>query len=316
MDKKTGNLDDFCVKVKKALISYFKDSYNINIQSVQKTNGVVLQGVTISKMEQNIAPTIYMDEYYEFYQNGRTFSDIMKEIIKVYEDNELNGNFDVNFFCDYEKVKGKLCYKLINYELNQELLKEVPYIRFLDLAVVCFCMILNDTIGSGSILIHNNHLKIWKVSKDTLFEDAKKNMPKIFPMEMKNMTEVIEELFLQGKREESMESPIQLGELQQSSLQMFVLTNKSKLNGASAILYDHVVEDIATLFGKNLYILPSSIHEVILIPQNSEIEETHLSRMVNEVNETQLRADEILSNHAYLYTRANNQITSLPLIPE
>ncbi len=327
---KTDILENFCNQAKIALSDYYKEDYDINIQNIRKTNGIILKGLTISKKDQNIVPTIYLNDYYESFKNGKSFADIISNIICVYEDNKMTDELDVEFFHEYEKVRKKLCYKIVNYEMNRELLEDVPHFKFLDLAVVCYCIIINDFIGSGSILIHYNHIRTWGISEKILFEDAKSNMPRLFPMEMKNMTDVIQELFLTDKEENPtsdthVESIIpdstqrvttQLEELKDSSLQMYVLTNKSKLNGASSMLYENVLEDIATLFERDIYILPSSIHEVILIPKNDDIEETYLSRMVNDVNETQLKTEEILSNHAYLYKKDSKQILSLPLIPE
>ncbi len=325
---KTDLFEDFCDKVINALSDYYKEDCEIRIQNVRKTNGIMLKGLTISRKNQNIIPTVYLDNYYEAFVHGKSFTDIISNIISIYEDNSVINDFDFNFFQDYERVKNKICYKLINYEMNRELLDDVPYLKFLDLAIVCHCIIINDFMGSGSVLIHRNHVSEWGIEDERLFQDAKNNMSRMFPVEMKNITDIIRDMFISDKNDALYKTNIeshndiaqcfsnQLEEMKKSSIQMYVLTNKSKMNGASCILYENVMEEIALLFEKDIYILPSSIHEVILIPQNDDVDEVCLSRMVNEVNQTQLKTEEILSNHAYLYKKDLKQILSLPLIPE
>ena len=330
MINKEKEFQEFCKKTEKALSDYYGEEYQINIQKVRKTNNIILTGITITQKEKNIAPTIYLEPYFEIYSSGMTFGEIIKRVIKVYEDNKWNHDIDVDFFNDYESVKKKVCYKLINYELNEELLKEVPYIRYLDLAIVFYCIIVNDYIGNGSILIHNNHMKLWKVDTDILLQDAHNNMPRIYPPELKSMTDVMKEMFrqekednceyeCQSKQDISFSSSVvctQIEQMEESSLQMYVLTNKSRLHGAAVILYENILSDMAMFFENDLYILPSSVHEVIIVPKYEDVDEAYLSQMVNEVNETQLRTEEVLANHAYLYLQEEKQIIALPLIPE
>ena len=90
---------------------------------------------------------------------------------------------------------------------------------------------------------------------------------------------------------------------------MYVLTNESKLNGAACILYENVLYDFAQKLGADLYILPSSVHEVILLPKLSMFEKDELVNMVKEVNTEGVAADEVLSDHVYEYNRTERLIT-------
>lgn len=297
------DIEEFCERVEDALMDYYGNGCKIRNLKVRKTNNVVLNGISITQEDRNISPTIYMEPYYNSYLSGFPFSEVIKHVIRVYEDNKVTDDVDVDFFEDYESVKRKLCYKLINYDLNRELLEDVPYIRYLDLAIVFHCMVMNDLLGNGSILIHNNHMESWKVDTEQLFEDASKNMPKLFPPEFQSMEDIVKEIYDPGVIGGTM-------------YPMYVLTNKSKINGAATILYQDVLHTLSEDLHGDFYILPSSVHEVILVPRHMDIEEERLSQMVREVNETQLQAEEVLSDHAYCYLMEQNQVISLPLIPE
>ena len=80
---------------------------------------------------------------------------------------------------------------------------------------------------------------------------------------------------------------------------MWVLTNELGIYGATAMLYDGVLEEAGEKWEQNFYIIPSSVHELILLLEEWDMEQLDL--MIKEVNEREVKDDEILSDHAYLY---------------
>ena len=162
---------------------------------------------------------------------------------------------------------------------------------------------MDDRIGKGTILIRNEHLDIWKIEKDILIRDSLRNMPVMFPAEMINMADLLRELY---------DDPAQLI---CGKLPMYVLTTRARMYGAAAILYSGQLEAIAREVEDDFYLLPSSIHEIIILPKKYGTDEEYLSQMVDEINHEQVDIEEILSNHAYLYSRLTKEITLLPLIP-
>lgn len=326
VNKKEIEFKKFCEKTEEALNKHYGGDSKIKLQKVRKTNDVLLTGVTIMRENENISPTIYLEPYYEALINGMSFSEIMQHIVDVYEENRVQKDIDISFLENYDRVKRKICFKLINYRMNLELLKDVPHIKYLDLAIVFYCVVLNEQLGNGSILVHNEQLKNWNVELKELMTEAMVNMMKYYPPQMKDMMNIIEEIYRQNKdetldfagdmeeREALLKAPFQ--NIGDSDVKMYVLTNSSRLNGASAILYIDLLEEIGQYFKKDYFILPSSIHEVILIPWKEDISSDFLSEMVSEINTTELKKEEILSNHAYLYSIQKKKIISLPLIPE
>ena len=300
---KDMSYETFCERMRDILQQYYGVEAEVKLQTVQKVNGVLLRGITVRHEGQTIMPTLYLEYYYDEYNSSVPLHDVVHHFILEYEKAKIEDDFDIGFFEFYDRVKPHLGYKLINYAMNKDLLKEIPHKRYLDLAIVCYCNIVDDRIGKGTILIRNEHLDIWKVEKDILIRDALKNMPVIFPPELINMADLLKELY---------DDP---AELICRKLPMYVLTTKLRMYGAAAILYSGQLEAIAREVEDDFYLLPSSIHEIIILPKKYGTDEEYLSQMVDEINHEQLDIEEVLSNHAYLYSNLTKEITSLPLIP-
>ncbi len=297
------NYETFKTSTVTSLQKYFGDHVTVSLHSVTKNNNIQLDGLTIQQPSVNIAPTVYLNYYYEDYLSGKTLSSILDDIIASYQDNLPKVNMDLSFFTDYSKVKYHIIYKLIHYEQNLELLEDVPHFRFLDLAVVFCCFLPNTPNGNATILIHNHHLDFWGVTADLLYELAIKNTPILLPYELKSMGEVLKSMCQEFPAVSC--DPDVLSDLPM----MYVLSNKIKLYGASAILYPDVLSDFAKSQNSDLYILPSSIHEVLLIPKDEHTNVSDLNQIIQEVNASQVLEEEILSNHVYFFERASGFIT-------
>ncbi len=149
-------------------------AYQVRVQSITKNNNTRLDGLTILTDELNISPTIYLNHYYRQYEHGKTAEQICEEILAIYRDNCPASNIDISFFTDYDKLKDHIIFKLVHYERNKNLLECVPYIRFLDLALVFCCLVDASPSGTATILIYHQHLQLWHLDRDTLYQLATK----------------------------------------------------------------------------------------------------------------------------------------------
>lgn len=282
------------------------ENYRVKLNDVMKNNGVVLRGITLMQDDSNISPTIYLNPYYDAYENGdTTLGTVIDEVIDTYERNKINRSIDMKFFLNYETVKSRIIFKLINTEKNRELLKDVPYIPFHDLSIVFQCLVSEERFGNASILIHNVHLQLWKVNARELYERALENTPLLQGYELADMNTVLEEMkALGGIDDEGIEDMHQ-------EVPMYVLSNKSRVNGASCILYKDILKDFAMVVDKDLYVLPSSIHEVILLPADGTQESGQLKEMVREINQSQVEEEEVLSDSVYYYRRSDDSFFCL-----
>lgn len=275
---------------------------NITINHVIKNNGCEMDGLVIMEKGKDIAPTIYLDSFYELYTNGENIKNIIRQIEVIYEQNKNNVTFDVNILKHFDTIKDKIVYKVVNYRSNEKLLEQVPHKRILDLAVVFYCLLDNEYGRSATALIYNNNLKNWNVTIDDVYKAALKNTPDLLHSKISSMAALFEKCGVNVDGEE-----VDLKDYVPSD--MYVLTNESKLNGAACILYENVLYDFAQKLGADLYILPSSVHEVILLPKLSMFKKDELVNMVKEVNTEGVAADEVLSDHVYEYNRTERLIT-------
>lgn len=289
--------DTFKTTILNSLSAYYGDDYTLTIRSIPKNNQVLLDGLTIQEKNRNISPTIYLNPYYAKFQNGTSLFAIVEEIKNIYAMNRPTENVDVRFFTDFENVKDRICMKLVHYEKNRELLKGVPHIRYLDLAIVFYCLISLIPGESATIQIHSNHIRHWDVTPEDLLVLAKENTPKLLPYYLDDIFSILTDL----------------GDLLEYSKKrtqpLFVLTNSEKLFGAAAILYPNLLSSIANRMERDFILFPSSIHEVLLLPVSKETPLSNYHSMITEINQTHLEPEEILSDHAYFYNRKTGLIT-------
>jgi len=275
--------------------------FSVTLQDIVKNNDTHLDGMTILAEQSNISPTIYLNYYYEQYLHGKSFSAICDDILRSYHKNTPAGKIDISFFTDFQKVKKHLIFKLVNYERNRCLLAKVPHVRYLDLAIVFHCLLKTPDNGYATILIHHPHLAFWNISQQELFDLAMKNTPKLLHYELHNMSDILATMFHEEAPDLTNDNFL--------PIPMYVLSNASKLNGSGCILYKDLLSDIADRLKSDFYIIPSSVHEVLLIPSKHAASPQELSSMVREVNAAQLSKEEILSDHVYYYSRSTGKIS-------
>ena len=291
------NFENFITTVTNTVSDRMGAHYSVSTHNVTKNNGVILTGILIKANGNfSVAPTIYLNPYYDAYEKGdTTFGTVIDEVIDTYERNKINRSIDMKFFLNYETVKNRIIFKLINTERNRELLQDIPHIPFHDLSIVFQCLVSAEEFSNATILIRNAHMQLWKVNARELYERALENTQMLQGYELADMKSVLEEMKARGEA-----GDCEIEDIQQE-VPMYVLSNKSRVNGAACILYKDVLKDFAMVTGKDLYILPSSIHEVILLPADGTQESELLKMMVKEINQSQVEAEEVLSDSVYIY---------------
>lgn len=262
------------------------------LEQVEKNNGVMLDAVLIKGKEEKIFPTIYLEEFYEAYEQGADLEGIAEHIFCEEEKRKQGIDFSLEQFENYEIARTRVYYKLINYKMNERMLKRIPYVKYLDLAVVFYYRMESGCFRGGSILIQNNNLDTWGITKNQLLEDAAVNTSRKLPYSFQGMESLIAELTGQEEIQNSQEEEF-----------MYVLTNEEKYFGAAALLYPHVLAHIGSVLKKNFFVLPSSVHECILVPDLGHYTRLELMKMVREVNQNQVEEEEILSYEIYYYDR-------------
>lgn len=207
---------------------------------------------------------------------------------------------DMRHFLNYGSVRNSIVYKLINTDKNRETLEDIPHMEFLDLSIVFQCMVESQEIGTATILIHNARTKLWGISAEELYRAATENTPRLRSYELKGMKEMLCEIMQKENVEERFDCEELVQELEYG-IPMYVLSNKYRVEGATCILYPNLLRDFSCSIGGSFYIIPSSIHEVLLIPADNTDNCEGLRETIKEVNDTQLIEEEILSYSLYYY---------------
>ena len=271
----------------------------VYVHPVLKNNGSIYDGLVILDPIFNMSPTIYLNPYFHRYLDGVSLEDIYEDILNVYEKNIPKEDFDISMFRDYTKAKERIVMKLINAEKNKYLLKSVPHILIYDLAIVFVCNVSDVMNEYAAILIYNQHLSLWNVDTDALYEVAKINSPKLLPPHLDNLHDVFQHI-----TDESLPFLEELG--------INILTNHKKVYGATCMVYPDLLEEIADIFEDDVIIIPSSVHDLLVFPKNNlprgyTLEDIDI--MIQDVNETELTDSEVLSDHVYCYHRDTKKIT-------
>ena len=273
------------------------------IHRVTKNNGIVLDGIVIMKNGSNFSPTIYLNGYYSMYLSGCELDEIVRRVYDIYLNSIGNVTIPDDFFMSFEKLRNNVAFRVINYERNEKLLENIPFRRFKNLAIVYFVVIDDIEEGRGIVTIYNNHVGYWNISEDILYNCAMINTPRLYPAEIKPMNQVVSDMILKESNEDNIEELIAHVNRMNEEFPMYVLTNSYRSYGASCMLYDGLLMKFARHIEADLYIVPSSVHEIILIPVDGDVTKEGLDEMVRNVNSTELSKEEILSDTAYLFTR-------------
>lgn len=299
----------------KEMGNLFPDA-KVECQTVLKNNDEKYDGLIVMKPEECCYPTIYLNEYYKPDITPDDMLDILFEIFQIVETN--NATFRVqeilNNFKEFEYIKNQITYVLVNKEFNKERLKDTVYRDFMDMAIIYKI----DIDRTASITILNKHIENWGVTEEDLFNAAKENTPKIYPVEVEKMVDIIESTmkkkseghFSEFKEVFKLVSGISFEEfVSRYENSGIVVTNNAKHLGAAVCLYDGVLEKLTDKFSENPLIVMSSVNEFLIYERNEKMEKT-LFDIVKDTNQSMERT-EILSNNVYEYDKESKKLRIL-----
>ncbi|WP_036611690.1 DUF5688 family protein [Oribacterium sp. P6A1] len=240
----------------------------------------------------HIGVNVNLDSIFQSYINGSDYSTVVNNASKAIEAGLNNiPVIDMDNLTNYDVMKDKLTMEVISAERNADMLKNVPHENMEDMAVVYKFILESNGEERSSILVTNNLMNQFGITHEKLHEDAMTNAPEIRPSEIRGMSEVMSSMMGQGM----------FPEIPPEEEQMFVAGVSDNIHGAGVIAYPNFFEQAAEKLGGDYYILPSSIHEILLVKDNGQMNAADLETMVREVNATQVAPEEQLTNHVYHY---------------
>ena len=302
------SFDEFKEYVVSHITKYLPDSYSgasIELNEVVKNNDTKQTGLII-RSEANIAPSIYLESFYDKYQHGAGIDDILSELANLRTSIEPEQDFDITRITEFNQVKDKISCRLCNAGMNQELLSECPHTLVEALEVTYTVELGKHSDGVMSAPITNSLLEHFGITTEELHALAMENLSKA-DYEFKSMRDMLAEMM--SSYGLSADNPIDyMLPPDEEEPSMYVLTNHEKVWGATALLNRGLLKDISDRLGGDFIVLPSSVHECIILPKHGEFDRNTLESMVQEVNAREVMPEERLSNMVYVYDSQSKEL--------
>lgn len=267
------NITDFTKEIEERL----EKEVNFTIKKIVKNNDITLNGIVFA--DRNISAVVYIEDLFNAYNNGKTIDEVIDMAINILNNN--NESFDFTNFTNFDNIKDKLSLRLINAEKNKEVIKTCPYKEYLD-----FALIININVeNNGVVKVNNALLNRWNKSFDEVFEIALNSTKPVIKSVAKILGLDVEDI-------------------------MYMITNENSCFGSAAMLYNNnePLKELAEKFDNDLYIFPSSVHEIIVTPVISDNSD-YLHSMAKNINNTIVSGSDYLSDNVYKYDRKTNKIS-------
>ena len=290
----------FLFTITAGLQSTYSADEKVTVQTIEQKHTAKIKTVSVYHKGKRATPWVYMAPFYRMYQHGYSMESIQKELKNVLDMVTENKTVEGEIFTKFECAAVCLGIRLIPYQKNQSFLALVPHRRILDFAVVYQLVFEGPDTMMGAAVVYQDHCRIWEVTEDILFQTAISSMIRRFPPALNSVEALI------GITDFAQESEFP---------HLFALTNNRAFFGASVILYPGVLRQASKKLGGAYYILPSSVHEVLLLAKSNGEEEAkeenvpmQLREIVEEVNLTDAVSTDFLSNHVYVYDPETDEV--------
>lgn len=302
------NFETFMESIKKHIKEYLPESYQdaqVTIREQQKLNNRYM-GLTVIRPGDDRIPTINLtDLYRQSYENPRfRITDVLEQISQIIQ--REPERFDVSRLTQYKEAKKHLFMRVSNIEENLQVLDNVPYVERADLAITFHIAVEENEAGRASAIVTNNMMENFGVTRNQLYKDALENSSFIAPVMIDNLGELvgrmeIEEMEARGASEEEIRKAEERIYVESQYNPMFVVTNETLLYGGSAIFYPGVMDELGEVLNGDFFILPSSVHETLVVPDNGRISCHELKAMVMAINEKEVAPEDRLADEVYHY---------------
>ena len=279
------NYDEFKDVVTEKFSEYFPEeyrNYEMNVHTVYRTNEI-LDGISFRRPDQAIAPTVYIQDMYRDYRSCNDLDDVMQRTAELYVEKTKSADMDISLF---DQVPTDRIYMtLINAADNAELLADSPHREFQDLAITYRILVSRNDVGMMSTRINSGLAARYNLTEPDLYAIAYENTERLFPSVVCPMNDILRALMESDNYSDAMIDEV----LEDNNL--YVVTNNQQISGATAVLYEENLQQIADTYGCDLYVIPSSIHEMLVLPETDTSAGfiDQLAEIVCEVNKTAVK---------------------------
>lgn len=302
MERKNG-FEEFVENVKDRIKDYLPGKYEnavIEVSRHEKINESYL-GMCVWTGGNAASPILNLEMYYALCQGGLTgMEDVIRRMADIVQENTIP--VDLSLVTDYGRTKENLFIRVCDAGRNGELLKNIPHTRIDDLAVTYHILRSIDAGGMSSMTVTSQMMADLGITKEQLHQDAIENSPRLFPPMIENIGTMLRlfEMKAAGLEEEDI-SEIRKTMDQDMQIPMLVVTNREQINGASALFYPGILDQVGKMMGEGYFILPSSVHEWIIVPDREGFDANEMQVMIMDANQNAVTPDIQLGDEAYHY---------------
>lgn len=296
------NINEFMEMAKENILTMLpKDltkDLTIEQNTVTKMNDQILYGLTMRREGEDAAPTIYMNDLFDRYMNGDPFKPMMAEVCQQYLDALVSRPEIATEELTFDRIKDNLTIRVMEAKRNSKFLEDVPYMNMGNgFVAICDIKVVEDNSGYWRTTINHGLEQENNYDRKEIFKAAIENSQIKEPVVM---TTMMEQLFGDSDRN-LLDFDGMIPET--SKDHMYIISNKEGMLGASAFFYPGIREKIAEKLGEGFYAIPSSVHEVLVIPESCAPPIKDLADMVYEANHSVVNPNEVLSDNIFHYDK-------------
>lgn len=295
--------------IREFLPEEIRESVAVSVHPKRKANDVQQYGLMIRMGTEKVSPNFYLEDAWKEYEGGMEMQEVLGNLAQEYmKYRDIQKYIHVDASMEYEAVKDRVVYQVLNKEANRNNLRERIYTDIGQGLVKVYAIHqkLNGFGTEGSIAITHDVMKRFGYDAEEIREVAEENTPRIYPAVFTPMGQILADM---GQEESASNNP--------EEMELYVLTNAAMNWGAGALFYPGMQEKIAGQLGRNYYVLPSSLNEVLIVPEKLGVEAWELEQKVRRINRKTISKEDFLSNKVLVYDREKGQLhVALPDVPD
>ncbi len=296
------NYEEFKQQVVEHIKEHLPEEYanaEVSIRQVTKNNDTIQDSLQINNGDERVSPSINLNESFKSYERSGDFESELETLANIRMNADPHLDVDINSIMNFEAMKDRIDCRLINLENNSGYLSDKPFKQIEDLALV-YCVDLGrNSDGIMNTVVTDSLMESWQISADELDRVAMENLSHNESMEFRSMRDMLKDMMFPDTPDNDPSLDLMLPPA--DGPQMYVLTSDDKLYGAKFLADTGRMDGIAEKLGGDFMVIPSSINECILMPNDGSIDRKELENMIHQVNAEQVPEKEILSEHAYAY---------------
>lgn len=290
--------EEIITAVRNEIPPALRDEVKLEMREVIKTNDEKLHGINLRIPGVAAVPTIYLEDCLMDYERGMPVKDIAGKVIDMMIGGLANAPRAGDFSLQYEDIEDRLVLQVVEAQRNRERLRDlVCRPAGSGFVMVAYVIAEENENGSMRFAVSKDMAETYGYDVDRLLDKAAANTQAKYSPVLKDMKSAL----LCGSWTDGGINPLKDEYAAGPDETMYILTNESGLNGAGVLFYPDMQKRLGEIFCGSYYVLPSSLHEVIVMPEKAAPGLGELENMVKNANRTVVEPQDVLSDRVFMF---------------